>query len=318
MNYVDWIIVGYALLGACVGFIKGFVAQVLHFAGIVIAIVVTFLLFPRFGGWVSGSLNVPDAYSQPVSLAIIFTLSLLIVRFLMPFVQKILGSIANTNPVNRLGGTALGAAANILVTSIVLGVLTVLPTPASIQSKLTASQFAPPLTAFALGLDKTIGKYGHATGVSLGFQIDKGDEESTPLNFTNPNPTEDIEGEVKMAILINELRDKKKVPILIPDLKLQQVAQAHAKDMLAKGYFGHKSPDGVFAGGRVHQAGITATEVGENLAKSRTVELAQAGLIASPTHLKTMTNAAYNRVGIAVFDSGANGKIVVQLFAKID
>ena len=72
MNAIDFAILAYTGIGAVLGFFKGFIAQMLNLIGGVVSIVATFLLFPRFGALISSSLSVPDAYSQPISLAVIF------------------------------------------------------------------------------------------------------------------------------------------------------------------------------------------------------------------------------------------------------
>lgn len=318
MNSVDWIIIAVLSFGAISGFFRGFVAIVFHLAAIVAAAILSFLLYPKFANLLAASWEIPSSYSQPVGLAVTFIVLLIALEFASKILQKLFGGILGANPVNRLLGAGLGAGGDAIMLAIALSVLTTLPLPTGAKSAITESKLAKPLTALSLALDRSLGKWAHVPGMNLGFQIDSGDDSVTQLNFTNANPTEDIEGEVKLALLLDQLREKKKATKLLPNLKLQQIAQAHAKDMLGKGYFGHKSPEGVLAGGRVHQAGIVAGEVGENLAKAQTIELAQAGLIASPSHFKTMTSNSYTHYGIAVYDSGAHGKIVVQLFAKLD
>lgn len=317
MTWLDWGIIAYAVFGALSGFWRGFVAILFQFASLILALLLTFQLFPRFGGWLDNSLHLPAAYSQPISLAIIFFALLFIFKFLSGLIQRMFTPFLKANPINRAGGAIVGAADSLIITSIVLALLITLPTPANIKTTIQNARFSKPLIAFAFKLDRVLGKWGHASGVNLGFQTAKGDSTSVPLNFTDTNPKEDIESEIKLAGLLHALRQKNDKPTLKPNLQLQEVAKAHAKDMLARNYFGHVSPEGDDAGKRITKATINATIVGENLAHAPTLELAQAGLVASPGHLKNMLNADFNSVGIAVYDVGGNGKIVVEVFAFI-
>lgn len=317
MNWVDWVIVLYAGYGALLGFWRGFMALLFQVISLVVATVLTFLLFPKVGGWLESQIHVASTYAQPLSLAILYVVLLFGVQFFGGLVQRLIAPLLSANPLNRAGGALLGAVRHLVILSIVLAVLVTLPTPKELKGVIDASRLAQPLIGLALGLDKSLGQWSHGVGVRLGFQlVGPDDTGSTPLNYTEPNPTEDVEGELKMLALIETLRDQNKKARLTPNVQLQLAAGAHAKDMMAKNYFGHKSPEGADALARIQAVKLTVTAVGENLAKAQTVELAQAGLLASTGHRKTMLSEDFNSVGIAVMDAGRNGKVVVQLFAK--
>lgn len=317
-TWVDWVIILFVAFGLFQGFWRGFIAQAFQIGALVLTVLVTFALFPRLGGWLESQLHVSGDYAQPISLAILFFVLLFVIQFIANVLQKLFAPMLTANPLNRVTGMGLGVARQLLTASIILALLVTFPTPAELKEPITGSRLAKPLISFALGLDRLLGKSVHqGGGSSLGFKmIDPESKDTKPLNFTEPNPTIDLEGELKMLALTTAIRNNEKKSVLTPSLKLQEVARNHAKDMLAKNYFGHISPEGKSVADRVQGAEVTVVMVGENLAHAPTVDLAQAGLLASPGHRKNILSEDYNQVGIAVLDAKSHGKMVVQVFAK--
>lgn len=316
MTLVDWLIIGYGLLGALTGFWRGFIAYVFKIVAIVASAGLAMRFYPKLAGLLDSALHLPASLSQPVALAIVFFVLLAGLNFAAKIILKAFGFLLAANPINRVAGAVLGAAESLLLAGIVLTLLVTLPTPGNVKSSIEMARFGQPLVAVTLKLNDALGRASGQTGLNLAFQLPAGDAGSTPLNFTETNPKEDIESEIKLAALLAALRAKNKKSLLAPNLKLQEVAKAHAKDMLTRNFFGHVSPEGVDTVGRLQKAGLTAAAVGENLAHAPTLELAQAGLVASPRHRKNMLSDEFNAVGLAVFDAGGNGKIVVELFAQ--
>ena len=111
------------------------------------------------------------------------------------------------------------------------------------------------------------------------------------------------------------------------DPELLPAAQAHALDMLERGYFGHVTPRGLDPSDRVallHRRLVGG--VGENLAEHRGLSAeqleAQVGLVAvkimdglmqSPAHRENILNSEYTHLAIAAVAKG-EGLVVVQLF----
>ena len=67
--------------------------------------------------------------------------------------------------------------------------------------------------------------------------------ETVELRFTveNPKPRPDLEA--KMLQLVNAERVKRGLQPLKPDPEMTAVARAHSKDMFARGYFSHYTPE---------------------------------------------------------------------------
>lgn len=124
---------------------------------------------------------------------------------------------------------------------------------------------------------------------------------------------QDINGELKikkhaasletdrnqMLKLINIIREGYgKSPVML-DTKINALAQAHARDMVDRDFFGHVNPDGLSPHDRRKKAQI-GTEIGENLAYSESVLAGMQGLLRSPIHRANILMDEWESVGIGI------------------
>ena len=91
--------------------------------------------------------------------------------------------------------------------------------------------------------------------------------------------------------------------------ELDAVAAIRARDMVARSYFDHFSPDGASAFSELAARGVTYTLAGENLARNtyssqESVQVAFASLMASPGHRANILEGQFSHVGVAVLQSG--------------
>ncbi len=70
----------------------------------------------------------------------------------------------------------------------------------------------------------------------------------------------------EMLVRVNRLRREAGLSPLVEDPRLDAAAQRHAEDMLARGYYDHKSPEGKDVGDRLHAEGYPWRLAAENLA----------------------------------------------------
>ncbi|MBU6323398.1 hypothetical protein KGQ55_01785 [Patescibacteria group bacterium] len=122
-----------------------------------------------------------------------------------------------------------------------------------------------------------------------------------------------------LVALANQDRATNDVPPVTENAALDKAAAAKAKDMAAKGYFSHVSPDGTTPWQWLSGAGYDYSYAGENLAvnfsDSKDVETAWMN---SPMHRANLLKPQYTEVGIGVADGTYQGKaatFVVQFFA---
>ncbi len=137
-------------------------------------------------------------------------------------------------------------------------------------------------------------------------------------------PKSALFGDISKIALIKMLNhDRKEAGLgsLKENIVLNNAAVLKAKDMLAKDYFSHKSPEGVNPWYWFKKAGYNYKIAGENLAIGflDSSEVNQAWLD-SPSHRANLLNANYKDVGIAVLTGDFQGNettVVVQLFGEL-
>ena len=114
----------------------------------------------------------------------------------------------------------------------------------------------------------------------------------------------------EMLAQVNELRRKAGVRELKMSPDLQQAAQAHAQDMLARGYFAHKSPSGTSVRERSREAGYAWTTIGENIAEGQmSVKEVVTTWMNSPGHRRNILDTNFRDLGIGlVIGKGRNGE----------
>ncbi len=118
--------------------------------------------------------------------------------------------------------------------------------------------------------------------------------------------------------LTNASRTEAKVPTLRENPLLSLAAQRKAKDMLARDYFAHTTPDGKRFWTWIDGTGYNYSLAGENLAVDFTTpEAAHTALMASPTHRENIMNKRYKEIGVAVVTGtmdGQNTTVLVEMF----
>lgn len=81
---------------------------------------------------------------------------------------------------------------------------------------------------------------------------------------------------------------------------LAQAAEFHSKDMAARNYFAHTSPQGVTLSARIDATGYAWSAIGENIAAGvTTMADVMAGWQASPGHCANLMNATYTQIGMS-------------------
>ncbi len=121
--------------------------------------------------------------------------------------------------------------------------------------------------------------------------------------------------ESSMLVDVNGARNSAHVGGLIRDERLNALARGHARDMIARRYFGHETPEGTTFDARFREAGIPYKWAGENLAEIGDEPSAHKALMASPGHRENILEAHYRRIGIAAISVGTYTTLYVQEFS---
>ena len=137
-----------------------------------------------------------------------------------------------------------------------------------------------------------------------------------------PSPADRItEVEWHILFLTNQRRTWQKLPQLEASPALADVARAHSRDMLARGFFKHTNPDGAGPRDRVQKRGLSFAVVAENIYSTRNgtmdpAELASImvdGWMRSSGHRRNILERRlkYLGVGVAMSDTEV---LATQLF----
>jgi uncharacterized protein YkwD len=114
--------------------------------------------------------------------------------------------------------------------------------------------------------------------------------------------------------LVNTIRRARGLKKLRSNRRLRLTAQAHARDMVARGYFAHESPGGTGLAARLRKARYRADRAAENIgAGSDSLATPLAMMISwmeSPPHRANLLERAYDEAGVGValgFPGGGDG-----------
>lgn len=120
--------------------------------------------------------------------------------------------------------------------------------------------------------------------------------------------------EAALLVMLDAARVMENLGALERDPQLDRVAASHVAEMIAAGRIGHDVGDGS-PPERIHEAGVSAREAGENVAKAPTAILAHRALWWSPSHRANMLFPRYSRVGVAARRDADGVVWVTEVFA---
>lgn len=122
-------------------------------------------------------------------------------------------------------------------------------------------------------------------------------------------------GKVRQQMLarVNAVRKQAGLGPIKGNARLDRSAQAHAEDMLARGFFAHKSPSGTTVRERSTAAGYAWRTIGENIAFGQTsVSEVMETWMDSPGHRKNILTRDFTELGIGLaLGRGKDGKFQV-------
>lgn len=118
-------------------------------------------------------------------------------------------------------------------------------------------------------------------------------------SYTQPATAQTPSFQQQILQLVNAERRKVGAAPLTLNAKLNQAAQNHTNDMVAKKYFAHNSPSGSTMVKRVNAVGYTYRTIGENIAAGNA---SAAGTMTqwmnSPGHRRNILNPSFKELGV--------------------
>ncbi len=153
---------------------------------------------------------------------------------------------------------------------------------------------------------------------------------SLPAADLRPAPTElppqapggesPVDGELAAMLadvvtLTNVERGREGLAPLAVDARLAAAAEGHSRDMAARGFFAHTSPDGRTVSDRVTDLGYRYARVAENIAAGQTTaEEVVAGWMQSPGHRANILIPQLRQIGVGRATGGEYGSYWTQVF----
>ena len=117
----------------------------------------------------------------------------------------------------------------------------------------------------------------------------------------------------QIVAAVNEQRRKAGVPSVKANADLDEAAQRHAEDMLARNYFAHQSPSGTTVRERAKAAGYRWRTIGENIAEGQlSVAEVMDTWMHSPGHRRNILDKDFKElgVGLAMGPSGGTHRVL--------
>jgi len=143
----------------------------------------------------------------------------------------------------------------------------------------------------------------------------------TPATPVNTAPKAGALNQQDIILLTNSERIKAGLSPLAFNATLSLIAEAKAKDMIARQYFAHMSPSGIDVSGLAVEYGYQYKNIGENLALGDFENSKDVvdGWMNSPGHRANILNTDFTQIGVAAIVGSYNGHLVwysVQEFGR--
>lgn len=316
MNYIDLLLFIIVLLSVLSGWQRGFIAGFADLFIMAASLVAAFRFYPYVAGFMTRHVASLGVWTIPLSFILVVILARILLSLLIAPALNTLPAAAHTNVVNRVLGIIPGFINGLIYAIIVSALLLSIPLSDQISTKTRESAVAGKLATAVEWLDDKFSPvFDEAIQRTMNkLTVEPGSEKSIDLRFkvTDPKVREDLEA--KMLVLVNNEREKQGLKPVKADPELTLVARVHSRDMFARGYFSHISPEGKSPFDRMKKAKVKFLTAGENLALGQTLSICHTGLMNSPGHRANILNPAFGRLGIGILDGGMYGLMISQEF----
>jgi uncharacterized protein YkwD len=315
MNWVDLVLVLVVFLSVLGGWQRGFILGTLDLVNWIGSILLGFLFYPYMAHLLKSVFPSLGAWLLPVAFLTTVILARLLIGIVTSRIAWISGR-ANYSGINKFLGIIPGFITGVIYATIIAALLLALPLWDGVTAETRNSRIGNKLSAEVEWVDEKLSPvFDKAINQTINnLTIHPASNETVKLPFKDDHPEIRSDLESKMLDLINEERTKRGIPPLKADPELTKVAREHSRDMFARGYFAHITPEGESPFDRMNDAHVQYTTAGENLALAHSLSIAHNGLMNSPGHRANILNPAFGRVGIGILDGGFYGLMVSQEF----
>ena len=316
MNYIDIFLVLIVALAIWAGWKKGFILGSINLFVWIGSLITGFLFYQSLAALMQGFFPGLGVWNTPLAFIVTIIISRIILALVFNALLKRTPDTVHTHGTNRFMGIIPGAINGYIYATIVAALLLTMPLRNGLSDKTRESSLANTLGVNIAWLDDKFSPiFDDAIQKTLtGAKIQPDTDETVDLNFRveDADPRPDLEAQ--MLTLVNNERMKRGLKPVKADPELKVVARAHSRDMFARGYFSHYTPEGRDPFDRMKAAGVKYLAAGENLALGQTLRICHEGLMNSPGHRANILNNAYGRLGIGILDGGTYGLMISQEF----
>ena len=323
-NWLDIIVFAIILFYAFEGYSLGFIIAFIDLVSFIISFVLGITFYSRMAHVLVDLLKITQGFANAIGFfvvaaffEIIFNIILKSLIIEIPLLNK--GPQKETlKSLNRVLGIIPGILSGLLLSSFILSLIIALPFSVFLKHSVTNSKIGSVLVASTQGFAKNWNDvFGGAVNDTLSFlTVEPKTNQKVDLHFTVKNATVDKNAEQQMFQLVNKERTVRGIDPLSFSEGLASVGRNHCKDMFARGYFSHYTPEGFSPFDRMLSVSINFNYAGENLALTPNVALAMNGLMQSPGHKANILSINFKKIGIGVIDGGVYGQIFCQEFTN--
>jgi uncharacterized protein YkwD len=315
MNYIDILLGIILLLYIWAGWRKGFIIGILDLILLVVSLLTAFWLYPYVASLLEQVFPL-GVWAPPLGFLITFFLGRLLFGLLANVILRSIPRQTHGHVANHALGTLPGLVNGLIYTTIIAALLLSLPIAHSISSATRDSRIAGRMADGAEWLhNKFSPVFSDAIQRTMNrLTVNPGSHESVELHYKVKDPDVRPDLEAKMLEMVNRERMQHGLKPVAADPEMAVVARAHSRDMFARGYFAHNTPEGLDPFDRMRAKNVRFLTAGENLALAQTLRMAHNGLMNSPGHRANILNPSYGRLGIGVLDGGIYGLMITQNF----
>ncbi len=315
MNWVDIVVVLVILISVWAGWGRGFILGSLDLLTWTGSLILGYIFYPYTARGIEKMVDL-GVWLLPVAFLVTAILARIIIGFGTKFIIRMVPEKWNYQWFNKFMGLLPGAINGWIYAIILSALLLSFPIKDTITKETRNSKIASRLALQSEWANKKLAVvFNDAIRYSMNsLTVHPASDESVDLGFTATDLEVKPSLESRMLELINRERIKEGLKPLQADPELLPVARAHSKDMFARGYFAHVSPDGMDPFDRMKKAGVKFSAAGENLALAQTLEIAHTNLMNSPGHRANILSPSFGRVGIGILDGGFYGLMISQEF----
>ncbi|MDB5197025.1 MAG: hypothetical protein JWP88_1396 [Flaviaesturariibacter sp.] len=316
MNGIDILLILIVLLAIWSGWRKGFLIGLFELINWLGSLLAGFYAYTYFAILLQRYIPSIGIWTQPVAFIGTVLLARLLIGALIGRILIAISGRLHRNPVNHALGILPGFVSGVIYAALMAAFLFAVPINEQITENTRKSDVAAKMLAeIDWANEKLTPIFDDAIRYSgKGHAVETKPDETVSLPFKVAKTEAKPDLEAQMLVLVNEERAKAGLKPVVADPELTQVARAHSRDMFARGYFSHYTPEKKDPFDRMKAAHVKFLTAGENLALGQTLSICHRGLMNSPGHRANILQPAFGRLGIGILDGGIYGLMISQEF----